>query len=686
MLGAGGLACFRTVGMVLASVCCASNARATGLPWEIWESPERLSILDGGDSVLETSSHCLDGCRYDRSNPGSESPAANPYPLRWLYRDGGEAVLFDDRGAGAVTRLWMTTGFGVSTCIDPAIRLHVYVDGAPTPTIDTTLAALFDGSTPGFTPPLVANRLQSSGGFVSYLPIAYAQSLRIALTNIDNAPNPCTGNSEKLLWYQIAHHHLVPGTPLTSYAADQNFPALRAFLAHVGDDPWNAMLAPQTVSGTLSSPGDMLPLVSLASAGWLRGLRLNVPPDTRSAIHLRATFDGETTIDIPLSDFFVSSATAMLATRSVLLGEDVNGWLYSWFPMPFTSSAQVDLVADATLAAPVAITASISTDPSPPAATVARFAAHLADQCVAGGDITEYAERGAGKIVGVSSRYHANGVNSLGYLEGDERATVDDAIAPAWYGTGVEDFYNGGFYFDQGAFGSPLSGASEIDLDGNGTTAAYRLLVTDPLTYANALILTQEAGYAPSQPVPICARSVVYSYRRTQPLVLPYDAFEVGDSTAALAHNYVPPPSATCALQTASFSDEPPTLRTALVCRANSGSSHFVFHANAVAGPLRLRRTFDVGDGVPGSIAGAPPALVLVNGVNAGSFPPAGANPARRWQQQEIFLATTPAAGDFDIEVVPAYTATAAAFSESAWELRGGFVDPIFSNGFEIIP
>ncbi|MEO8459384.1 MAG: DUF2961 domain-containing protein [Dokdonella sp.] len=664
----------------------ATATHATSLPWEIWKSPDRLAILDGADSVLETSSHCLDGCRYDRSNPGSEPIAANPFPLRWLYRDGAEAILFDERGPGAVTRLWMTTGFGVSSCIDPAIRLHVYVDGASMPTLDIALAALFDGSTSGFTPPLVADRPQSSGGFVSYLPIAYAGSLKIALTNIDNAPNPCTGNSEKLLWYQITHHRLVPGTPVTSYAAGQDFPAMRAFLASAGDDPWNAMLAPQTINGSLNSPGDVVPLLSFASAGWVRGLRLNVPVSARATIRLRATFDGETTIDMPLSDFFASSATAMLATRSVLLGEDVGGWLYSWFPMPFASAAQIDLIADATLAMPVAITASVSIDPSKPISTVGRFGARVSDHCVAGGDIALYSDRGAGKIVGISSRYHANGLTSLGYLEGDERATVDDAIVPAWYGTGVEDFYNGGFYFDHGAFAAPLAGASEIDLDGNGTTAVYRLLATDALEYASALTLTQEAGYAPTQPVPTCARTVVYAFRQPQPLVVPYDAFEIGDSAAALAHHYNSPPGAICALMSASFSNEPPTPRTAMVCRATGGNSQFTLHANTVAAPLRLRRTIDVGDGVPGSIAGAPAAQVLVDGVPAGWFPPMAANPVRRWQQQEIFLSTNTVAGDFAIEIIPDYNATATAFTESAWELRGGFVDAIFSSGFEVSP
>ena len=220
-------------------------AIATGLPWEIWESPTRLATYDPTDVVLERSSHCLDGCRYDRSNRGPEDPADNPYPLRWLYRDGSEAIVFDERGPGAVTRIWMTTGFGASSCFDPAIRVRFYFDGAPAPSLDMPLAALFDGSTPPFTPPLVADNATSSGGYVSYVPIAYASALRIALVGADNGgTNPCTGNDERLLWFQLQHHRLAPGTPVASFAPGDDFPAWRAFLAHAGDDPWNGMIAP----------------------------------------------------------------------------------------------------------------------------------------------------------------------------------------------------------------------------------------------------------------------------------------------------------------------------------------------------------------------------------------------------------------------------------------------------------
>jgi hypothetical protein len=669
--------------VILIGTLSTQMLHAAGLPWEIWESPARIATLDAGNRVLQRSSHCLDGCRYDRSNAGP-ADQDNFWPARWLYREGDEAIVFDDRGPGALTRIWMTTGFGTSTCIDPGTRVRFYVDGSMLPTVELALAALFDGSTSPFTWPLAGDRLQSSGGFVSHVPIAYAQGLRISLIDADNGGvNPCTGTPERLLWFQFQHHQLVPGTPVVPFVAGLDAPGWRDFLAHAGDDPWNAMLAPQNGSAVLA-PTATLELASRSGSGWLRGIRLQLPRVAYALVNLRVRIDGETAIDLPLADFFATPVDADVAPRGVLFGEDASGWLYAWFPMPFAEEAIVELVADAALPAALTIDSSISFDSEVMDPSGVRFRANLVDTCAEGGDITLYAARGAGKLIGISARYRSIAVPpSPGFLEGDERAYVDDATAPAWYGTGIEDFFDGGFYFDQGGFTGPLSGASLVRSGIDERTAVWRLLLDDPLTHARALRLTQEVGAAPWEASPMCVRAVAYAYLQSRPLLVALDAFEIGAAAAAAAHAYAPPPGADCAPIEAQFADEPPTTRIAQVCRYASGSSTFTFRFPEAAPPLQLSRVFDTGAGIPGSIAGAPPARIRVNGIEAGRFPPAMANPARRWQRQSAYLDVDPIPGELQIEIVPEFTAGAAAFSESAWELHGGWVDTIFADAFE---
>jgi hypothetical protein len=674
--------------VVAAALLPASAADAQDLPWALWNDPKLIARLDASDIVLERSSHCLDGCRYDRSNPGGETD--NAYPLRWTYRDGDEAIVFDERGPGAVTRIWMTTGFGHSTCIDPAIRVRFHVDDLAAPVLDAPLAALFDGSMPPFTAPVAAGAAGSSGGYLSRLPIAFARSLRIGLLDAENGPNPCQSDpahaNERLLWFQLQHHRLAPGTAVESFDGVRDEPGWRAFLGHAGDDPWNGLLAPQNAA-VVVAPGHASTLAARTGPGWLRGIRLRLPRAAYADVRLRLAFDAQVAVDVPLADFFATAPGASVPARGVLVGEDADGWLYAWFPMPFAHDAEVALAAGDDLAAPTAVDAALSFDMQPVPDDAGRFSTRLAEDCVDGGTVTLYADRGAGKLVGIAARYDAGGSSSRAYLEGNERAYVDDAIAPAWLGTGVEDFHDGGFYFDRGPFAGAAAGATEVDADGTGVTAAYRLLLTDPIIYASALRLTQEAGYSPSLPRPMCARSVAYAYRRAQPLVVSYDAFDVGDAGAAAAHAYAAPDGAECDALTSRFEDEAATARTAVACRYAAGASGFRLQADgAPASPLRLRRTFDVGGGMPGRDAGSAAAVVRVNGAVAGWFPPAPANPARRWQQQEILLDPAIGAGTLQIRVEPEFSAYATRFSESRWELRGGWKDAIFDDGFDARP
>ena len=69
-----------------------------------------VASVPDGDRVVMRSSHCPSGCEFDRHSEADS---------RFVrVREDGEGVIFSTGGAGAVTRIWMVMGEGVSEPLD----------------------------------------------------------------------------------------------------------------------------------------------------------------------------------------------------------------------------------------------------------------------------------------------------------------------------------------------------------------------------------------------------------------------------------------------------------------------------------------------------------------------------------------------------------------------------------------
>ncbi|MDN5923387.1 MAG: DUF2961 domain-containing protein [Xanthomonadales bacterium] len=638
-----------------------------------WQDAQAMAQLDASIVSVERSSFCSGQCRYDRYGWGSESSAANPYPQRGLYPFGGtDAVLYDDPGAGVVTRLWLTVPPAQVACLDASLQVH-FQFGPPIASFDLPLAALFDGSTPPFTAPLTAAADSASGGYVSYVPINYSHGLRIAVSGLDVA-GACSGGVAPRLWYQIDAQHLAPDSQTNDFSLNDNFVQLRQFLSATGDDPWQRGL-PASALSVMLAPAGSVTLAEDTGSGWLAGLRLHLAPSAFSAIELEIHIDGDSAVSMPLSRLFAADPSDPLPPRSPMLGVDAAGWLYLWWPMPYRQQLQVALIANG-LSHNEAIQAQVILDPSAVDAAAGQFRAERQQQCGSGQQhqLTLLESHGQGKLMGLTGRYAAQSGPNPNYLEGDTRLRMDGGIAPAWQGSGLEDFYNGGFYFAHGAYRQPWSGASTVDAQGE--SAMWRLLLGDAPHYADGLAVWQEAGAAPDQPVDLCADTVTYRYVGQRALV-PVQRLQAGAADAQTRYAYQHP-AATCANLTAQFADAAATTRSAVVCRYSAGSSHFEMHLQQPAQVLRLHRMVDAS--VPGQAA-----RIVVNGVSAGYFGPVRADSQRRWQSQDAPLLETSAL-DLDIDIEPLWGShgDSGSFTESTYELWATPGDKLFADGFEL--
>lgn len=639
-------------------------AAALAAPWEFWTDPRRLALLGDDTASLMASSYCLDGCRYDRT---SDDPGRGTRRFIRLEQtpDGEQGVIFDQPGAGAVTRIWMTSGDGVSQPLDPNVRIRVYLDGAAAPAIDRPLPEFFNGVAP-HTAPLALDRDTASGGNVSYVPIVFRNGVKIALLN--GAP--------MRLWYQV-NYATTPDAIAIAPRTDEHYGDLRAYLDGAGND---SLLAAAPVPGdeiVLQEGAAPTTVVAQHGGGWLKRASLSLAPEYWDDVELSLSIDGETVAAMPIGNFFFAQATDQAPQRGAYFGVDRVGAFYTRLPLPFRDAFTLALrIRDGHTPGPVRVRYASEFDPTMPPANAGRFHVRHVATCAnaMSRDTVLLDHRGSGRIVGIAAAMTTHGGLAGGYyLEGDERLYIDGSTQPLWYGTGVEDMFNGGFYFDRGAYAHPLA-AAPLRQPGwaDDATRMVRWFLADAPAWRNAIRFTLENGAWGTEPLCLSA-NVYYFYSHTSAQIK-LATLSIGNHASERAADYRPAADAQCAAASGLFGDEPPTTATFGVC-AGTQPSRYTFVVREAGTAFRLRRTVDASLASTGGQA----TQVWINGAHVGAFAPMQANPTRRWTQQDVDVRLPSAASRLDVEIRP----VAGAVGEAAYELWGTPPDVLFDDSFE---
>jgi hypothetical protein len=371
---------------------------------------------------------------------------------------------------------------------------------------------------------------------------------------------------------------------------------------------------------------------------------------------LRITFDGRRTVDAPLGEFF-AAGLGEYEVRSLLFAVDPDGWYTSWWPMPFRSRATVELVnesGEAIEAGEVSVRAARRPETAralgPHGAAGYFHASARRGETTPGRDWAFLDAEGRGKVVGVVQTADgiAEGPSAPGirsYLEGDERVHVDGSRSPALHGTGTEDFYEGGWYFNRGTFSAPLNGNPAHELAygcPKDCDSLYRLLVADAIPFASSIRFGIEHG--PLNDVPARYGSTTFWYGRDDYALRATDSLDVGDPADERAHDYRSAEPGAAVPLTSPFegdADEPVTDDG----RATRGEVTFRLELDRRArhGAV-LRRLSDQAE------AGQA-ARVLVDGRPAGTWAQPLGNRARRWLEDEFELPPALTAGRESVTV-----------------------------------
>lgn len=478
-------------------------ARDRVLPWEWWKDLSVISVVPDGDRTVMRSSHSPDGGQFDRHSAG-DSRFIETLP-------NGEGVIFRAEGAGAITRIWMVMGHGISEPLDPSIRIRIRIDGGDRPVVDLPIPALFDGSAPPFVPPLVADQKVSGGGQVSYVPIPFRHGCEVTLVGADEAK----------IWFQVVARLVADPTGVRSFTGEEDLTGFAETMNRAGGDPWPGGPYPTISGAVVLEPGGTHTIADLDGPDVVNGLILRVDRRSWHRIGLRLTFDDHEPQLIPVLQLVGRPRVFGGAMRSLLVGVDADEDLYCYFPMPFSERARVELLrrpieGPPTLRVEYALRTMAAAPPED--AGVFRVQTHRYDKDDPVEAFTLMDVSGAGSLVGIALEQKPSDARDWTFLEGDERIWIDGESEPSWHGTGVEDFFNGGFYFRSAAgrptpFQTALAGASALRSP-EISAAMHRLLLGDAVLFRTAIRVELERG--PTSGQTQWVRSTAYYYTRSQ--------------------------------------------------------------------------------------------------------------------------------------------------------------------------
>lgn len=257
----------------------------------------------------------------------------------------GENVMLHAKGPGIINRIWLT-GYSAGD------KIKIYFDGETVASVNETIADFFSGEKAPYLSPLVVNENISSGGFLSYMPFPFEQSIMITTS----------GNRFYNINYQI-YENIADN--ITSWTGDEDLTEIYNIFNNKGDDPRQTSNYESDTS-TIDLPGGSSETaISINQQNQnVRGVFIRVPELSYTNLGANViTDDGKATtgysqftleIDPSASsielvrrlDYWVADQKANVFVDDALVGEwytegsnGTNKWLNSSFLIPsnFTS-------------------------------------------------------------------------------------------------------------------------------------------------------------------------------------------------------------------------------------------------------------------------------------------------------------------------------------------------------------
>lgn len=438
----------------------------------------------------------------------------------YLYRQDSLYVIFDQQGPGCVYRIWVRNSAGAADR-----TLKFFFDNETTPRINRTVGQLFSGLVNPFLTPLVGNAEVSSGGNYLYLPLAFAQHLKIAFV----------GGVEA---HQISYQIYPPGTEITTYTGSEDPSEVVSQWQNTGSDPKDPT-GNIFESGMIGlPPGQTETFFSCTGAGSITSLRMTPDPNVLSTIEslwLRFYWDDNPSpqVECTFGSFF--GCLLGPATLDGLPVGIAGSEYYCFFPMPFWDAARLEIYnASINNSVDVSYELTYKTDPYPSESGYFCTSQANFTMSVQNFDMLLAELPGHGHLAGVAVSLMSR--SSQEFLHGDLLCYLDGTAHPIIQGTDFDGDFNAGNYFSTGAYSLPVHGAPIVSPGLENKVSAYRFFLGDLIPFGNSISLRAEHGHGNKISVEYAA--VVYAYARPEIALILTDDLNVGDPIDEAAHDY----------------------------------------------------------------------------------------------------------------------------------------------------
>jgi hypothetical protein len=232
---------------------------------------------------------------------------------------------------------------------------------------------------------------------------------------------------------------------------------------------------------------------------------------------LRIYWDGaaQPAVAVPVGDFFGAGLCEVASFASRYFGTSSGGFFCKW-PMPFRKGFRIELEnVDENLDTDVFCNVLYQlTEPLPEG--LGWFHTQFHTGFNKGPEPVQIAEaKGRGHYAGCLLYMQGEERNYLSFLEAPEYVYLDaDWETPRIVGTGLEDYFLGGWYFREGPFIGPLHGVPVKDTL-NASVAMYRAHEADVIRFEQRLKFAFVNPWSPDRLKPFCFSSAAFLYLDT---------------------------------------------------------------------------------------------------------------------------------------------------------------------------